>query len=297
MTDNHFSYKSSRDVAAVIRRLGARHVFIKRLTAPRRTGRWSGSTAPCRSNGPTATSSPATPNAPPHFSPGSRRTTLNDAIPRSAGFRRSAGCHQRDDRVRPKAAADVDEEVLPGGQVVAELAVERRNDRDRLVNRPAGELPWQGRRSVRRPRTLPHPAGAGAARTMRSTRDRGRLSARPARRGRRSSAAPGRDRQRREVDQLSMPGPSRPRRRSTPGCRAPTAKRPPPVHAGRVRHCPRAKCDVSAGCPRRQKAGSRSKGQVMQWEPPRPRPSSYPSMVITSMPARRSAVLVPTLRS
>ena len=29
MTDNHFSYKNSRDVAAVIAGLGARHVFIK----------------------------------------------------------------------------------------------------------------------------------------------------------------------------------------------------------------------------------------------------------------------------
>ena len=35
----------------------------------------------------------------------------------------------------------------------------------------------------------------------------------------------------------------------------------------------------------------------MQWEPPRPRPSSNPSMVMTSMPALRSAVLVPVLRS
>ena len=46
-----------------------------------------------------------------------------------------------------------------------------------------------------------------------------------------------------------------------------------------------------------QNAGSRSIGQVMQWPPPRPLPSSNPSMVITSMPALRSAVLVPVLRS
>ena len=46
-----------------------------------------------------------------------------------------------------------------------------------------------------------------------------------------------------------------------------------------------------------QNAASRSSGQVMQCEPPRPRPSSKPSIVMTSMPALRSAVFVPTLRS
>jgi hypothetical protein len=34
----------------------------------------------------------------------------------------------------------------------------------------------------------------------------------------------------------------------------------------------------------------------MQWEPPRPQPSSNPSIVITSMPALRSAVFVPVFR-
>ena len=38
--------------------------------------------------------------------------------------------------------------------------------------------------------------------------------------------------------------------------------------------------------------GSRMIGQVMQWPPPRPRPSSAPTMVMTSMPALRSSVLV-----
>ena len=54
---------------------------------------------------------------------------------------------------------------------------------------------------------------------------------------------------------------------------------------------------VSGSGSRVQKAGSRSSGQVMQCDPPRPRPSSKPSMVMTSMPALRSAVLVPVLRS
>jgi len=38
-------------------------------------------------------------------------------------------------------------------------------------------------------------------------------------------------------------------------------------------------------------------GHVMHRGPPRPRPSSLPSMVMTSMPARRSMVFVATLRS
>src|SRR6266536_3071797 len=42
---------------------------------------------------------------------------------------------------------------------------------------------------------------------------------------------------------------------------------------------------------------SRSIGQVMQCEPPLPRPSSLPLMVITSMPLRRRNVFVVTLRS
>ena len=44
-------------------------------------------------------------------------------------------------------------------------------------------------------------------------------------------------------------------------------------------------------------AGSLSIGQVMQRGPPRPRPSSLPAMVTTSMPCLRSMVLVATLRS
>ena len=42
---------------------------------------------------------------------------------------------------------------------------------------------------------------------------------------------------------------------------------------------------------------SRSIGQDMQRGPPRPRPSSEPAIVMTSMPSRRSRVLVSTLRS
>ena len=38
-------------------------------------------------------------------------------------------------------------------------------------------------------------------------------------------------------------------------------------------------------------------GQVMQWQPPRPLPSSNPATVITSMPCLRSAVFVPVFRS
>ena len=44
-------------------------------------------------------------------------------------------------------------------------------------------------------------------------------------------------------------------------------------------------------------AGSRRSGQVMQWPPPRPRPSSEPSRLMTSMPALRSSAFVYSLRS
>lgn len=42
---------------------------------------------------------------------------------------------------------------------------------------------------------------------------------------------------------------------------------------------------------------SRISGQVMQWPPPRPRPSSAPTIVMTSTPARRSSAFVWVLRS
>jgi hypothetical protein len=38
--------------------------------------------------------------------------------------------------------------------------------------------------------------------------------------------------------------------------------------------------------------GSRTSGQVMQWPPPRPLPSSKPSIVITSTPASRIFAIV-----
>ncbi len=46
-----------------------------------------------------------------------------------------------------------------------------------------------------------------------------------------------------------------------------------------------------------QSSGSRAMGHVMQCPPPRPRPSSAPTIVTTSTPARRSAALVRVLRS
>ena len=42
---------------------------------------------------------------------------------------------------------------------------------------------------------------------------------------------------------------------------------------------------------------SRSSGQLMQRGPPRPRPSSLPGMVMTSMPLSRRKLLVVVLRS
>ena len=57
---------------------------------------------------------------------------------------------------------------------------------------------------------------------------------------------------------------------------------------------------VTAGSPGRvaqKSTASRMIGQVMQCPPPRPRPSSAPTIVMTSTPALRSSVLVWVLRS
>ena len=54
---------------------------------------------------------------------------------------------------------------------------------------------------------------------------------------------------------------------------------------------------VTGPPPRAPHTGSRSIGQLMQRGPPRPRPSSLPGMVITSMPRLRRKVLVVALRS
>lgn len=51
------------------------------------------------------------------------------------------------------------------------------------------------------------------------------------------------------------------------------------------------------GAGAQKSTGSRMRGQVMQCPPPRPRPSSAPTMVMTSTPALRSRVLVWVLRS
>ncbi|GAW52466.1 hypothetical protein PD653_2059, partial [Nocardioides sp. PD653] len=55
-------------------------------------GASSGSTAPCKSNGPTARSSSPTRSEPPPLHPGSSTTTLNAATPHSADSHRSAAC-------------------------------------------------------------------------------------------------------------------------------------------------------------------------------------------------------------
>lgn len=59
MTDNAFSYRHGRVFIDVVAAIGAVQKFIK-PTAPGRTGRSRGTTAPCRANGPTGTPSPPT---------------------------------------------------------------------------------------------------------------------------------------------------------------------------------------------------------------------------------------------
>jgi Integrase core domain len=75
MTDNARAYRYSlREVVAA---LGARQAFIKPHCG--RTAKRSATTAPCKSNGPTARSStPTTPSAQPLL-PGSSTTTINGA--------------------------------------------------------------------------------------------------------------------------------------------------------------------------------------------------------------------------
>src|SRR5690606_2316912 len=76
-----------------------------RPTVPGRTARSSGSTAPCRPSGPTATSSPATSTVATPLHPGCTPTTLNAATAHSAASRPTAECHQPDGRVQLGAAA------------------------------------------------------------------------------------------------------------------------------------------------------------------------------------------------
>jgi transposase len=68
-------------------------------TAPGRTARSNGSTAPCKSSGPTVRSSSPTPNEQLPLRHGSSTTTLSAATPHSTDVHRSADCHQRDGRV------------------------------------------------------------------------------------------------------------------------------------------------------------------------------------------------------
>src|SRR5690606_25469711 len=72
-----------------------------------RTARSSGSTAPCKPSGPTATSSPATKPAATPLHPGYTPTTLNAATAHSAASRPSVECHQPDGRVHLEVLLDV----------------------------------------------------------------------------------------------------------------------------------------------------------------------------------------------
>ena len=65
----------------------------------------------------------------------------------------------------------------------------------------------------------------------------------------------------------------------------------------RARYLRSVSVSLQPGEEGRTRSRPRMIGQVMQWPPPRPRPSSAPTMVITSTPALRSSVLVRVLRS
>jgi hypothetical protein len=65
MTDNHWSYTHTKDLASVLVELGAHHALIK-PHCPWQTARSTASTGPCRPSGPTARSSTPTTTAQPH---------------------------------------------------------------------------------------------------------------------------------------------------------------------------------------------------------------------------------------
>src|SRR3954447_6336890 len=69
-------------------------------TAPGRTARSKGSTAPCSPSGHTARSSSPTTSAQPPLHPGSSTTTLNVATAHSEDSHPSPGCYQPDGRVQ-----------------------------------------------------------------------------------------------------------------------------------------------------------------------------------------------------
>ncbi len=93
MTDNHWSYRNSRSVAAVIADLGP-NTSSSDPTSPGRTARSNASTAPCKPNGPTGTPSPQTTNAPPLWHHGSTTTTTTDGTTPSEATRPPDRCHQ-----------------------------------------------------------------------------------------------------------------------------------------------------------------------------------------------------------
>jgi transposase len=105
MTDNAFAYRYGAAFLAPSQRWEpGRSSSVH--TAPGRTGKWRGSTAPCKPNGPTASPSPATRNAARPLPPGSSSTTLNADTPHCVGNPQPAGCHPPNGRVQLAAGTE-----------------------------------------------------------------------------------------------------------------------------------------------------------------------------------------------
>ncbi len=64
LSDNAFAYRKSRIFAAAVTTLDAKHHFTPSPPAPGPTAKSNASTAPCKTNGPTAAPTSATPTAP-----------------------------------------------------------------------------------------------------------------------------------------------------------------------------------------------------------------------------------------
>ena len=99
MTDNHFSYKRSHDVAEMPSPYSAPRTCSSARTALGKTAKSNATTAPCRPSGPTGRSSSATPNAPHALAPWLEHYNTRRRHSAIGGHPRSADCHQRDCRV------------------------------------------------------------------------------------------------------------------------------------------------------------------------------------------------------
>ena len=153
MTDNHWSLHPLHRRRPAAIGPSAPSTSSSGPTAHGRTGKSRGSTAPCRSSGPTDRSSSATTNEPRLWHPGLSTTTLDAATQLSEADPRSADCHEPVSRVHlarhpVEAVAGVAEAGHDVAELVEPLVQRRRHHGDRHVE--PGEVRLQPRDALRR---------------------------------------------------------------------------------------------------------------------------------------------------